>query len=121
MLALTIGAWIIDIGILLQLVKVIQYRMQVSPELGWRGPFWMICLAALVGSSIVCSVALVLTSEQRWARISALAVAGGLPGAAAFAMDSRTNSTTLGGRVTPNTRVGLIAPKLYGSGLDPIR
>jgi hypothetical protein len=86
MMALTIGAWIVDIGILLQLAKVIQYRMQVSPELSWHGPLWMICLAALVGSSIVCSVALVLTSEQRWARIAALAVAGGLPGAAGAAM-----------------------------------
>ena len=86
MMALTVGAWIVDIGILLQLAKVIQYRMLVSPELGWRGPLWMICLAALVGSSIVCSVALVLTTEQRWARFAALAVAGGLPAAAAFAM-----------------------------------
>jgi hypothetical protein len=86
MMGLTIGAWVVDFGILLQLAKVIQYRLQVSPELGWRGPFWMICLAALVGSSIVCSIALVLTTQQRWARIAALAVAGGLPAAAAFAM-----------------------------------
>ena len=78
-------SWIVIIGGVAPLVASLT-GAQMLRLLGWRGPFWMICLAALVGSSIVCSIALVLTTQQRWARIAALAVAGGLPAAAAVAM-----------------------------------
>jgi len=86
MMAWTIVAWIIDAGLLLYAVLVIRYRLQILEDRGWHGIPSVIALAVVLLASIVASATLVWVSGERWARITALVVAGGAPVAGALAV-----------------------------------
>ncbi len=86
MMAWTIVAWIIDAGLLLYAALVIQYRLQILADRGWNGIPSVIVLAVFLFGSIIASATLVSVSGARWARITALVVAGGAPVAGALAV-----------------------------------
>ncbi|MBI3710104.1 MAG: hypothetical protein HY246_20855 [Proteobacteria bacterium] len=88
MIAWTAVAWVIDAGAMLCLLQVIQRHLQVfqNHDSPWQGTMVMIVLMTVLAISIVGSAALILASEARWARITALLMAGAVPGAGVFVM-----------------------------------
>jgi len=86
MMAWTIVAWIIDVGLLLYAALVVRYRLQILDDRGWHGVPSVIVLAAVLLGSLIGSATLVSVSGERWARITALVVAGAAPLAGALAV-----------------------------------
>src|SRR5262245_3318097 len=88
MFALTAAAWVVDAGLLLWIFQAVQTKLQAqaaSPD-PWYGTATMIVLIVLLLASLVASVAVLLLSDARWARISALVMAGAVPGTGIAAM-----------------------------------
>jgi len=86
MMAWTIVAWIIDAGLLLYATLVIRYRLQILDDRGWHSIPSVVAIAVVLLGSLIGSATLLSVTSERWARITALVVASGVPVVSAVAV-----------------------------------